>query len=77
VPFRTEKGVLRNWVSRFDVWPYLERFSDVQADELSTLKWIIFLSASSLYAHIRFSSSAIQGVQCCNSIEKVKKKYTS
>lgn len=30
VPFRTEKGVVRDWVSRFDVWPYLERFSEVK-----------------------------------------------
>lgn len=27
VPFRTEKGVLRQWVSRFDIYPYLERFT--------------------------------------------------
>ncbi|KAH9288375.1 hypothetical protein KI387_032492, partial [Taxus chinensis] len=27
VPFRTERGVLRRWVSRFDVWPYLEKFA--------------------------------------------------
>jgi sucrose synthase len=28
VPFKTEKGVLRRWVSRFDVWPYLEKFAE-------------------------------------------------
>lgn len=27
VPFRTEKGLLRQWVSRFDIYPYLARFS--------------------------------------------------
>ncbi|CAM8965480.1 unnamed protein product [Rhodiola kirilowii] len=28
VPFRTEKhGILKKWVSRFDVWPYLETFA--------------------------------------------------
>ncbi|KAL2555324.1 Sucrose synthase 6 [Forsythia ovata] len=27
IPFRTEMGVLRKWISRFDVYPYLERFS--------------------------------------------------
>ncbi|KAG6602008.1 Sucrose synthase 7, partial [Cucurbita argyrosperma subsp. sororia] len=27
VPFRTEKGVLRRWVSRFDIYPFLERFA--------------------------------------------------
>jgi len=35
VPFRTEKGVLRNWVSRFDVWPYLERFSEDVSNEIT------------------------------------------
>ncbi|GFZ17994.1 sucrose synthase 6 [Actinidia rufa] len=30
VPFMTDKGVLRQWVSRFDIYPYLERFT--QAD---------------------------------------------
>ncbi|OMO59820.1 Sucrose synthase [Corchorus capsularis] len=28
VPFRTETGVLRRWVSRFDIYPYLERFAE-------------------------------------------------
>ncbi|KAI9072449.1 hypothetical protein K1719_045593 [Acacia pycnantha] len=27
VPFVTEEGVLRQWVSRFDIYPYLERFT--------------------------------------------------
>ncbi|KAJ7975337.1 Sucrose synthase [Quillaja saponaria] len=27
VPFRTEKGILRQWVSRFDIYPYLERYT--------------------------------------------------
>ncbi|XP_030953210.1 sucrose synthase 5-like [Quercus lobata] len=27
VPFQTENGVLRRWVSRFDIYPYLEKFS--------------------------------------------------
>ncbi|XP_027922435.1 sucrose synthase 7-like [Vigna unguiculata] len=26
VPFYTEKGMLRQWISRFDIYPYLERF---------------------------------------------------
>lgn len=29
VPFKTEHGVLRKWISRFDVWPYLEKFAEV------------------------------------------------
>ncbi|XP_027330612.1 sucrose synthase 6-like isoform X2 [Abrus precatorius] len=27
VPFYTDKGILRQWVSRFDIYPYLERFT--------------------------------------------------
>ncbi|XP_021856028.1 sucrose synthase 5 isoform X2 [Spinacia oleracea] len=27
VPFRTENGVLRQWVSRFDIYPYLEKYT--------------------------------------------------
>lgn len=42
VPFRTEKGVLRQWVSRFDVYPYLERFS--QANFSSFILFVSQLS---------------------------------
>ncbi|KAA8549140.1 hypothetical protein F0562_000824 [Nyssa sinensis] len=34
VPFRTEKGILRKWISRFDVWPYLETFAEDAASEI-------------------------------------------
>ncbi|KAF8014895.1 hypothetical protein BT93_H0633 [Corymbia citriodora subsp. variegata] len=27
VPFRNDQGILRKWISRFDVWPYLETFA--------------------------------------------------
>ncbi|KAE8731993.1 Sucrose synthase [Hibiscus syriacus] len=30
VPFRTEKGILHRWVSRFEVWPYLETYTELQ-----------------------------------------------
>ncbi|XP_077230868.1 sucrose synthase 1-like [Tasmannia lanceolata] len=35
VPFRTEKGILRKWISRFDVWPYLETFAEDVAHEIA------------------------------------------
>ncbi|CAA6658702.1 unnamed protein product [Spirodela intermedia] len=35
VPFRTEKGILRKWISRFEVWPYLETFAEDVASEIS------------------------------------------
>ncbi|KAG6542378.1 hypothetical protein Mapa_016207 [Marchantia paleacea] len=28
VPFRNDEGILRKWISRFDVYPYLERFTE-------------------------------------------------
>ncbi|KAK4758633.1 hypothetical protein SAY87_019934 [Trapa incisa] len=35
VPFRSEKGILRHWISRFDVWPYLENFASDAASEIT------------------------------------------
>ncbi|KAL5983688.1 Sucrose synthase 2 [Asimina triloba] len=35
VPFRTKNGILRKWISRFEVWPYLETFAEDVAGEIS------------------------------------------
>lgn len=35
VPFRSEKGILRKWISRFDVWPFLETYAEDVASEIS------------------------------------------
>ncbi|VFQ88154.1 unnamed protein product [Cuscuta campestris] len=35
VPFRTENGVLNQWLSRFDIYPYLERFAQDAAHEIT------------------------------------------
>ncbi|KAF3792261.1 Sucrose synthase 4 [Nymphaea thermarum] len=35
VPFRSEKGILPQWISRFDVWPYLETFAEDAAGEIT------------------------------------------
>ncbi|KAJ7972997.1 Sucrose synthase [Quillaja saponaria] len=35
VPFRSENGILRKWISRFDVWPYLETFTEDVASEIT------------------------------------------
>ncbi|KAM0837922.1 hypothetical protein ACQ4PT_061321 [Festuca glaucescens] len=32
VPFRNENGILKKWISRFDVWPYLEKFAEGTPD---------------------------------------------
>lgn len=35
VPFRNENGILHNWISRFDVYPFLESFVQDVAQELT------------------------------------------
>ncbi|KAK9705672.1 hypothetical protein RND81_07G075200 [Saponaria officinalis] len=35
VPFRTEKGIVRKWISRFEVWPYLETYTEDVANEIT------------------------------------------
>ncbi|CAB4262652.1 unnamed protein product [Prunus armeniaca] len=37
VPFRTENGILRKWLSRFDVWPYLETFAEDASNEIAAV----------------------------------------
>ncbi|TMX05581.1 hypothetical protein EJD97_016328 [Solanum chilense] len=37
VPFRTEKGVVNQWVSRFDIYPYLERYTQDASDKIIEL----------------------------------------
>ncbi|KAK3438584.1 hypothetical protein EUGRSUZ_C03201 [Eucalyptus grandis] len=34
IPFRDKKGIVSEWISRFRVWPYLERFAEDVAKEL-------------------------------------------
>ncbi|KAK3441129.1 hypothetical protein EUGRSUZ_B01577 [Eucalyptus grandis] len=34
VPFRSENGILWKWISRFDVWPFLETFADDASNEI-------------------------------------------
>ncbi|GER36111.1 sucrose synthase [Striga asiatica] len=35
VPFRTEKGIVRKWISRFEVWPNMETFTEDVAKEIT------------------------------------------
>ncbi|KAL3625266.1 SAGA histone acetylase and TREX-2 complexes component [Castilleja foliolosa] len=35
VPFRTEKGIVRKWISRFEVWPYMETFTEDVAKDIT------------------------------------------
>lgn len=36
VPFRNENGILHNWISRFDVYPFLENFVYVSMNTVCT-----------------------------------------
>lgn len=36
IPFKTEKGLLKQWVSRFDIYPFLERFSQASSSIVSS-----------------------------------------
>lgn len=42
VPFRSDKGILRKWISRFDIWPYLENYAQVIA-LLESLAYIFLI----------------------------------
>jgi hypothetical protein len=44
VPFMTENGVLRQWVSRFDIYPYLERFAQANISQSSIFFSIYFFN---------------------------------
>ncbi|KAK9750129.1 hypothetical protein RND81_02G175300 [Saponaria officinalis] len=39
VPFSTEKGIVKKWISRFDVWPYLETYTECTAHALQKTKY--------------------------------------
>lgn len=42
VPFKTEDGKdLRQWVSRFDIYPYLERYAQVWQISALTPMWVV------------------------------------
>lgn len=56
VPFRTENGILKKWISRFDVWPYLETFAEVKRSSIAFTCYFFF---SELYLP-RYSLSASQ-----------------
>ncbi|KAI4379959.1 hypothetical protein MLD38_006195 [Melastoma candidum] len=36
VPFRNENGIVRKWISRFEVWPYLEQYTEDVATEIAS-----------------------------------------
>ncbi|KAK3438590.1 hypothetical protein EUGRSUZ_C03207, partial [Eucalyptus grandis] len=35
IPFKDEKGIVHKWISCFEVWPYLKKFTEYVAEELN------------------------------------------
>lgn len=71
VPFRTKNGILRKWISRFDVWPYLETFAEV-----STRKGLNFdlfkVKQVYIFPHLHFIIHLVLGLVVMASLsEKV------
>ncbi|KAJ4713602.1 Sucrose synthase [Melia azedarach] len=78
IPFRTEKGILPQWVSRFDVYPYLEQF-----EQDATAKILEFMegkpdliignySDGNLVASLMASKLGITQATIAHALEKTK-----
>ncbi|ONI14871.1 hypothetical protein PRUPE_3G014100 [Prunus persica] len=78
VPFRTEKGILRRWVSRFDIYPYLELFAqDASAKVLDIMEGkpdliIGNYSDGNLVASLMASKLGITQATIAHALEKTK-----
>ncbi|XP_075654725.1 sucrose synthase 2-like [Castanea sativa] len=68
VPFRTENGILRKWISRFDVGPYLETFA-----ELSVAKTLVFHQFV-LYLFFISLSLCVSLLLPCDNVSKMIEK---
>lgn len=78
IPFRTETGILRRWVSRFDIYPYLERFAqDVKVKILDFMEEnpnliIGNYSDGNLVASLVANSLGITQATIAHALEKTK-----
>ena len=72
VPFRTENGILRKWISRFDVWPYLETFAEVSvAKTLVFHQFVLYLFFISVSVSLSLSLSLLLP---CDNVSKMIEK---
>lgn len=62
VPFMTQNGVLRQWVSRFDIYPYLERFA--QANISLSLAIFLNLFFQQKISHSSLLSFSFSSIGC-------------
>jgi sucrose synthase len=83
VPFRNEQGeVLQHWISRFEVWPYLERFAtEVQKEVLAELGGrpdlvIGNYSDGNLVATLLARSLRVTQCNIAHALEKAKYLYS-
>ncbi|WP_006787020.1 sucrose synthase [Thiorhodospira sibirica] len=83
VPFRSKEGeIIPHWISRFEIWPYLERFADdveqtVRA-ELGTRPDLIIGNYSDGNLVATLLSARMQVTQChiAHALEKTKYLYS-
>jgi sucrose synthase len=83
VPFRDARGaVLPHWVSRFKIWPYLERFAtDVESEMLAELRGrpdliIGNYSDGNLVATLLAQSLGVTQCNIAHALEKTKYPYS-
>ncbi len=83
VPFRSSSGeVLPHWVSRFDIWPYLERFAEeVETELLAELGGVPDLiignySDGNLVASLLSERTGVTQCNIAHALEKTKYLYS-
>ncbi|EEF39300.1 sucrose synthase, putative [Ricinus communis] len=74
VPFRSEKGILRKWISRFDVWPYLETLLSEIVAELQGIPDFIIgnYSDGNLVASLLAYKMGVTQCTIAHALEKTK-----
>lgn len=84
VPFRNENGeIIPNWISRFDIWPYLERFSmEVERELLSEMQGkpdliIGNYSDGNLVASLLAQSMDVTQCNIAHALEKTKYLFSA
>lgn len=84
VPFRSENGeVLQHWVSRFDLWPYMERFVvEAERDLLAEMRGkpdliIGNYSDGNLAAYLMTERLGVTQCNIAHALEKTKYLYSA
>ncbi len=84
IPFRNEKGeVLPRWISRFEVWPYLERYTEEA--KVKVLEWlgrrpdlvIGNYSDGNLVSYLMSKSLGVTNCNIAHALEKTKYLYSA